>query len=629
MVRAGAAALAVAGVCSSRPPELAAGLAGVRRAGDVESLVEGAAGSFTVLASLDGEVYGRGPAFGTRRLYHARLGGVTVAADRARTLAWLTGAQVDLTALAARLPAEMPYLLGERALWQDVHTVTPGQALHLDRQGKERVRSWWRAPREQLPLAEAAPALREALGAAVAARVRPGQVWAADVSGGMDSTSLAFLAAEAGARLVTVTLRWAAPGNEDHRYAAQAVARLGGIAHVALDGSERESRYYATLQLRDEPHDDPMLPLRDRAQQEHITRLLAEHTVTARLSGLGGDHVVSPPPWYLHALIRRHPLIGLRHVAGQRAGWRWPWPATVRAMAERGGYADWLNGQADRVGGSGAAATGRRAHQGGTVMAPPHGWGPPVRLPGWAGTEARERLAEALRATARHGEPLADERGRHAWMERARAAGRIAAAAAWPLYGSAGSAGGSGDASGSGYAGDNPGGSGYAGDDPGGSGGAAGLPLHMPFCDDAVIEACLAARPHEVVSGWAYKPLLTTAMRGVLPESILARTSKDHANVEWQAGMRAHQGELAAWAENSHLVAVGLAEPAALRRALVSPDLYGGGAADLENTLIAEAWLRDLAAHPAPAHLHRHDRPEPDLGHDQPDNYDDFEEQPL
>ena len=53
-------------------------------------------------------------------------------------------------------------------------------------------------------------------------------------------------------------------------------------------------------------------------------------------------------------------------------------------------------------------------------------------------------------------------------------------------------------------------------------------------------------------------------------------------------------------------MAAGLAEPDALRRALLSPGLLATGAAALEFTLGAEAWLRDLEAHPRPAYLKEH-----------------------
>jgi asparagine synthase (glutamine-hydrolysing) len=59
-----------------------------------------------------------------------------------------------------------------------------------------------------LPVAEGAEGLRQALLDAVASRIRPGEAVAADLSGGLDSPSVCFAAAAAGADLRTV--RWSA-----------------------------------------------------------------------------------------------------------------------------------------------------------------------------------------------------------------------------------------------------------------------------------------------------------------------------------------------------------------------------------------------------------------------------------
>ncbi|MGW4800031.1 asparagine synthase-related protein, partial [Nonomuraea sp. NPDC004297] len=134
--------------------------------------------------------------------------------------------------------------------------------------------------------------------------------------------------------------------------------------------------------------------------------------------------------------------------------------------------------------------------------------------------------------------------------------------------------------------------------------------LDAPFCDDEVLDACLSVRAHDAGDASSYKPLLAEAMRGLVPEEILRRTTKDGCGLDWHAGLKAHQRELAAWADDSRLVAAGLADPDELRRALLSPGLAPGGCAVLEATLGVEAWLRDLEAHPVPADLRQHPKGE-------------------
>ncbi|MFI9203535.1 asparagine synthase-related protein [Streptomyces sp. NPDC053048] len=577
----GTTRVALAGTCSLGESTLAGRLRSVRAASDVESVVVDAAGSFHVVASVAGRVYARGTLSGARRLYRAEIDGVTVAADRARTLAWLTGAEPDVRQLASRLvlPA-LPHPLAGGGMWRGVRAVPGGEALHLDGDGGSRLDGgggshldghggphrdgnggsrttrWWTAPPGELPLAVGAPGVRRALLEAVEARVRPGHVLGADLSGGLDSTSLCFLAARAGADLVTATIHWAAPGSEDAAFADRAAAQLPGAERLVFGPGDLPVCLTGIGERR-EPGDEPSVALRDRAQQRHIADAMRAAGAVRRLSGLGGDHVVQAPVQYVHPLVRHHPAVGLRHVAGYRARGRWPLRTTARALIDARSYAAWL------------AATAMALHQDAGPGAAPIGWGPRPALPAWASHQAAEIAAALLREAARDATPLAGDRGRHAWIDQAQAAGRTAAQLSFEAA-------------------------------------AAGLPADSPYCDDAVVSACLAVRLQDTRTPWSYKPLLSEAMRGLVPDRILARTSKDGSTVEWYAGLRHHQAELAAWAADSHLVAAGLADERGLRHALLSPGLLDRSGPALEATLAVEEWLRDVAAHPVPAYLREH-----------------------
>ncbi|MGH3831855.1 MAG: asparagine synthase-related protein [Pseudonocardiaceae bacterium] len=555
LARAGNTVLATAGPCSVSATELTARLKNVRGLADVETAVRGARGSFHVLASVGGRGYVRGSASGARRVYRAAIEGVTVCAERARTLAWLISAEVDTGHLAARLASPLPHPVAGGAMWRGVHALAPAQALSLEPDGGYRVATWWHPPPAELPLAQGAVALREALRDAVALRVRPGEVLGADLSGGMDSTSICFLATEAGARLVTATLHWSAPGNEDHAYAQHAAEHLPGIERLVFAPGELPA-HFTGLTVRHDPADEPSAVLRDRAQQQHIAEAMRARGVSRRLSGHGGDHVVLPPTPYVHTLLRRAPWSALRHTAGWRARYRWGLGATARMLLDSRSYASWLTTSSTRLRDS--ATAGCSPH--------PQGWGERPQLPPWASEHATDLLAELLRSAAERAHPLATDRGQHAWVHQTQEAGRIAALLTHATA-------------------------------------AHGLPVDSPFCDDAVITAALAVRPDQAHSPWSYKPLLAAAMDGLVPKRVLARTTKDHCDQEWHAGLRAHRRDLADWADDSHLVTAGVVEESELRRALLSPGMLHGGACQLENTLGAEEWLRDLAAHPTPSYL--------------------------
>lgn len=549
---AGRSRVVLLGTVALSGDELTAKLGGVRRVEDLDELAAGVVGSFHLVASVDGQVRVQGSLSEARRVFFAQVGGVVVAADRAHLVAWLSGASLDLRQVAARMVyGELPHPLASSALWSGVSGLPGNSVLYLDEVGRSRVMRRWCPPEPAAPLAEGAAVVRTALVEAVTARVQRGVVLAADLSGGLDSTSICFLAAQAGARLVTVTLRWTAPGNKDVVWAEQAAKLLPGLERLVYSPEELPACFTGVGEPA-EPSDEPTTGIRDRAIQAVIATEMAARGARARLVGHGGDHVVQAPPHHLHTLLRRHPGQALRHARGWRALQRWPAAATVRALLDARPYHRWLASLANRL----TAPT--------ALTLAPDGWGSELRLPPWASAQAAEAVTGLLCENAAGTEPLAPTRGQHARLHQAQAAGRLARQLEHATT-------------------------------------LASLPAASPFCDDRVIEACLAVRAQETHTPWEYKPLLVAAMRGLVPEIVLSRTTKDNSGAEWYAGLRTHRVPLAAIAEDSQLVELGLADPDALRQVLVSPQICDLPAAALENTLACETWLRGLAAYPDPA----------------------------
>lgn len=510
------------------------------------------AGAFHLVASLDGRVRLRGSMSGTHRVFFARTGGVTVAADRARTLAWLTDASPDEGRLAMRMIyPQLPHPMEDTSVWHGVEALAGGSALTMEPTGATTVGRWWQAPEPVLSIEDGALALREALVDAVDLRVRGGGVLGMDLSGGLDSTSLCFLAARSGARLVTVTQQWAAPGNEDAMWADWAAAQLPDVERLVYGPGELPACFTGIGTLGGgEVEDEPTMGVRSNALQGAIDQEMAARGVRVRLCGHGGDDVVQAPPAYVHDLFRRSPREAVRHALGHRAKFRWSAAATARVLLDRSPYRRWLA----------AAARSLTAPETGSESLDP--WGIPPRMPPWASGDAVAAVAAVLREA--DAEPLHPARGRHARIYQAQFAGRLGRQ---PTL--------------------------------------RGLANESPFCDDRVIEACLAVRAEETASPWAYKPLLVRAMRGLVPDELLARTTKDNSGVEWYAGLNRQRPALAALAEDSRLVRNGLVDADPLRRALLSPQLANVPGQPLEQTIGHEMWLHDVEAHPTPPYLRK------------------------
>ncbi|WP_242887284.1 lasso peptide isopeptide bond-forming cyclase [Actinomadura litoris] len=542
---AGDARIAIIGTCPIGPERLAREAGRLRDLASLDRLVRSLPGSFHLVAALDGRTRVQGDAAGLRLVFHARAGGVTVAADRADTLAALTGAALDERQVAARLLWPLPHPLLHTPLWRGVEGVEPGAHLLVEPDGRAKTRRWWTAPEAVRPLATAADEVAAALTAAVDARTAGGGVVSCDLSGGLDSTSICFLAARGEAEVVASTWPGRDPADEDLAWARRAAAHLPGVEHAVWPAEDASLVYEGLLEI-DDPLDEPGIGVMDRARMlDHVPRLVARGS-RLHLTGIGGDHVAWCSEAHYHGLLRRRPLLALRRLRGFRALFDWPLAPAARALADGRPYRRWL---LDAAGDLRASAR--------PTVAGALGWDTAPRLFDWVTPEAAEAAAQVLREAARTAEPLAPDRGQHLDLHSIRACTRIIRQ--WERMSA-----------------------------------RAGLPMASPFLDDRVIEACLAVRAEDRVTPWRYKPLLVAAMRGVVPAECLARANKAEASMDAADGLRAHSPDLMELCEDSRLARLGLVDGERLKALVARPDTPALREAILYSTLGCEVWLRTL-----------------------------------
>jgi asparagine synthase (glutamine-hydrolysing) len=395
-------------------------------------------------------------------------------------------------------------------------------------------------------LADAAPALSERLSSGVGHRVAVVRRASCDLSGGLDSTSLAFLAAAAArsgpTSLVTVTRAPASPANDDRVWSAKALDALRSD-HVRLD-LEEQWLPYSRLSVPP-PLDEPDASTVLLAPMRQLAAALARAGSEVHLAGNGGDQVLGAPMAYLGRLARQHPMLALRHLRGHRAlvG------LTGRSLAELarpGRYADWL------------ALTAHRVEDGGRV---PQTWASPWPPPSDLLTRdslaaARSVLLEAAGQVEQVGDIV-----RHGAVVRIRHS-----AAVQRLHRDAAA--------------------------------SLGYRLELPFLDADVAEICLAARPYERLDPYRPKPLLVAAMGGTVPDPLLARTTRGIYDTELHLGWRRHRDEVRTWFDGSRLVDRGLVTADRLA-AVFDRHLDTAGLFALNEVLAAELWVRSLECSPA------------------------------
>ena len=548
VVSAGTTRLAVFGRRGADETTLPPAVDRLRSVAEVDGVARRLSGCVHLLASVGGQVRVQGSVAQARRVFFLQRDGVTVAADRADVLAHHFAADIDDALLAARLlfPLAPPPLAG-RPVWRGIEAVPGDHYLRLDpRRGAELVR-WWRPPAPELTIADAAPLARAALRAAVAARTDGGRPITADLSGGLDSTGLCFLAAERGTPLVTLRHEGLDPDNHDGTWARRAAAVLPAVRHEVLDPAELPGKYAGIS----EPHavaEEPFAWVRSRADLVHGARRSVATGARLHLGGHGGDEVFTVPPSALHTLIRTRPVRAVGQLRRRRALRRWRTGAAVRSLLDGRDYRTWVRCGASSLQGAAPDRT-----------TPYLSWGAPCRLPDWAGPRAVALVRDLLLDTADDVEALDPLRAHHQILEHAAIGGRAVGQAA-RLFTS------------------------------------VGTTVEAPYLDDRVLEVALATRLDQRGDPRRYKPLLTAALTGVVPDTLLTRTTKGEFGAEVYRGLRRHRDELYGLGTDSLLAERGLVDPDGLRRAVTATHPTGGPLWLLDMTVACETWLRDLDA---------------------------------
>lgn len=545
------ARVAILGHSAIEPGELSHLASRMRDLTDLDELARRLPGSFHLVASLGDDMRVQGSAAGLRLVYYSLIDGCVIAADRADLLAEALGTKPDEQQIALRLLWPVPHPLPEASMWHGVTAVAPGHALMIQAAGRSpRLSRWWSPPEANLTITDAAAKVRDALADAVHTRVRGNDVVSCDFSGGFDSTSVCFLAARSPVQVIANTWPGRDRGDNDLWWAEHAASYLPDLEHVVWPAEQSPLVYNGLPDIAD-PMDEPTIGVMDRARVlKHLPGLVSRGS-RLHLTGIGGDHVAWCSEAYYHRLLRRRPLFALSQLRGFRALWQWPLGATVRALTDSRSYRRWLGDSRRRL-----------LEPADPTVATSLGWAMAPRLFDWMTPEAVRIARSALAQAAKTAQPLAPDRGMHADLEQIRVCTRIVRQ--WDRMAS-----------------------------------RAGLPMASPFLDDRVIEACLSVDPRERVTPWRYKPLLAEAMRGVVPDTCLQRSTKAQAAMDASDGLRRHRGDLHTLWEESRLAELGLVDAGKLKDLASRPDTPALRNAILYSTIAVEVWLRTLTRKPA------------------------------
>lgn len=490
-------------------------------------------------------------------LYVSAAGGRTVFGSRAGAVAERVGAEPDLVHLAALIADPMvPELTVSRTAFRGVRQLEPGTALLVGTDATVQETTTPLVADARRTLDDCATELRECLLAAVAARASAGHVLSSDFSGGLDSTSLAFLAARHNDEVATVTYAQEGAWVDDDLRHAELCGRLDSrLRPRVVRGTGEHLPYQNWPSAVDLPHPSYLSMGSTRLR----TSAVASAGTAVHLVGEGGDLVLGAPLSYFVDLARRGDLATLwRHCAAWgRLRHRSPLALFRRsvhlaAMSRRQGLAEF----ARRV---------RRPDRGPFVPSwEKHNitsWGFPSC--DWLAPRARNALAEQLTALADDTDRM--DAGDRAMLVHLKFAGATQRAVRE-------------------------------------TGAMYGVDVHAPYLDSEVVRVCLSLPAWRRCDPVGPKPLLRKALTGLVPGLVLSRRTKGDYTTTAHLGVRRNLAALRALLTDPVSAEIGLVEPQRVRQALErAAQGLDTSWAPLNQVLAVELWLRELTGGAADA----------------------------
>ncbi|MFD8530528.1 asparagine synthase-related protein [Streptosporangium canum] len=279
------------------------------------------------------------PLFLTRSLCWTTLDGVPLISDDQFAIKSIAGLRPDPAVLASRLTdAEISHAFGLRSIWQGVHTVGPGEWLD-SRGGHAPVRKvWWRPPRPDRSVGELADELREAISGALSFRTAGHQEVSADLSGGLDSTTLGFFLANLGIKPHTLFLASANVANNDYRWADRAASELGADHRSVPYSSVIPYLLNERTGTVDTAPEGPGIANATLASIPMIEEIMGDTGTTLHLNGHAGDALFGSVSTMLWSLFHSREKKRYRRTWQFRVLNRYPLGQTIRMVTRNGSY---------------------------------------------------------------------------------------------------------------------------------------------------------------------------------------------------------------------------------------------------------------------------------------------------
>lgn len=513
---------------------------------DIDTLARRIDGSVLLASSIGGTLRVQGPVSTASKFFFLTEGKTAVVSDRAHVLSQLSTGEINEANLALALlsPYGAPWPLSEETLWKGVVSVPGGYALTIQANGSRSIDRWWHPPGPEFSLEQGAARVAHAIETAVSARTEGSQrPVCADFSGGMDSTTLAFFAADQAASLVTVHNEPLGDANDDTSWAERCALELPNATHVKIARGSGP-HLYSNLNVDGVDLDGPSPFARARDTYDYLAQITARAGAKYHLGGVGADELFQPTVLTIAALAQTDLKKTLPHVRRFRHRYRWNLRETRTIFSKIPRFHRWLASSSDMLESPRTWSS-----------APDIDWEVGPRMPPWATSQAVEEVRQRIiNSASAQPEPLSPLPVDHSIIRLMQVNGtamrfnnKIAA--------------------------------------------RHGVRLEAPFADDRVIEAALSVRLEARLADGRPKAVLERATRGRVPY-VFDRTMKGDYSAEVYDGLKQGRPALDELCDDLALGKAGLVSALTLRRIITGlhPDVRP--LTPLDSTIGLELWLR-------------------------------------
>lgn len=265
---------------------------------------------------------------GKKPLYYTRAGGVLFFASEIKALRDGAQTPLSLNPEAVHHYLSLGYVPGDRTVYREIEQVPPGCVAEIRPGQAPAARRYWQlpAPDEQATPEDVEGELERLLAVAVSQRLRADVEVGLFLSGGIDSSLIAALAARASSRPLNMfTIAFDEAAFDESKAAARVAAQFGGrheVLRLSTDARDMLPRIAAAY---DEPFGDPS------AVPTFAVARAAAQRLKVVLNGEGADELFGGYRRHvaIHRLARIAPLTNL--IPGlARAADRLPYPQGFR-----------------------------------------------------------------------------------------------------------------------------------------------------------------------------------------------------------------------------------------------------------------------------------------------------------